>query len=1420
MGGGQKAINNQSLGTKENPKSSKSLDSKSKNPNKIQTTIQDSKTQLESNPKDLAKLESKKIQRAKSTCTQKSTKSKESNKAKTFIRTIPVSIALASALSSNMAAAIPDGPLTDYRLTEVRDGTVIVNTGTAKDGTIINGAVTTSGRQGANVNGKSTIINGWNMKQNGVDGGIVVGTAFNGGVVVNQRVSVWDNPQKRYEVFAGTKAGDLTFNRGMTVNNWANNLFHIGEGASAGTITMAQGSTTSVNNASATIINIGGGGYLAGFVNNGNGTYQHSNGGAMIQIWGSGTLDLFRNAGNLTTKTMLKTDSGTINQVDFTSGSSTTASQGLISVSNATIGTITATGATVSGSINLAGTSSITNGISFDNSTLRGDISLANSSNIANGISLTNASNMTGNITLANTASIDNISISGNNATLSGNITIGTARGNSASIGNITISNGGIYAGTIHTRNQTSIGGITIANGGVVGSSNTNSTIISSGNSTIHNIDIQDGGTMYGNIEAHWLIGGDANNEQDSSGVYRDGNIGDVSIAGRLQGDIVVYNKVVMDSLTMSGNGTITGSVRVGDDGDSSQTPTLSTITLNNNSGINAITLGKSGNSPRATINSITLDGSSSIGDIAGYAGTISTLAVNGNSSIDSVDGTNIDIDTFSIANGAMVGHLITGDNNIQNLTNSGSITTLDVTGNVGNNNVITNNGSIGNLNVQSSVTLDGTSNRITNSLVVNSGETLTSRTELQFFASNGTLHNAGTIVGNINNLNGSTIADFDNSGNINGVFSNNGHIIKFVNTGSINSFTNNSTVAFFQNDGVITKFNGSGIIYGVINSETINADFVNVATSLWNQEGAVISGNVTLSGVEETCNNGICQQSELINDGEITGGVRNDTGKQIDLLENNGIIGGGVSNDGGIGDLRVNANLAYSGSGSITNSLEVASNVTLNASNSTINLDSNNGNFNNAGSISGNINNMQDSIINTFAAGNISGSIVNNGSINTLETTGNIEGGFANNGNTGNLNVTRNLAYSGIGNITNSLNVAANTTLDASNSTINFNASNGTINNAGNIQGSLNNLSGSTIDNLVNSGVITGSIDNAGTIGSIVNTGTITGNVSNDAGTITIYNEEGSIGAGAINTFARNAVNAGVITSNGGVTTIYNGNGNIGFITNNTNSTTNIQSWNVGNASNPNNPIKVAGDNLGGINTANDSITIEGLRVGVLYNINDYVVGENGSFDANGVSYASQLNGGQGIIDSLVIPEIGRFTDEGGGQFSLGIDEQELSGKSLGASLIYSSRMRQINTSGMLRELNIKNFKTDFETWEKRKASQQALVEAFKEQKADYLNNLTQTKELKRVSSKESVESYSPNNTYYASAGVSDYYDKNAMVGNVVSTSQDSMYSDMDLLRELDDIFISHTGDKDNLYTFALPYTRYTSAQLDGIRL
>ena len=130
-----------------NPKTNKVLESQ--NPNKIQTAkIQDSIIQLESNLKDLAKLESNspklkdskvsktfkdsmklesspkldsktsqksnsksklpKIQRAKNTCdskqSKKPTNSKNSSKLKSFIRTIPISIALASALSSQAVA--------------------------------------------------------------------------------------------------------------------------------------------------------------------------------------------------------------------------------------------------------------------------------------------------------------------------------------------------------------------------------------------------------------------------------------------------------------------------------------------------------------------------------------------------------------------------------------------------------------------------------------------------------------------------------------------------------------------------------------------------------------------------------------------------------------------------------------------------------------------------------------------------------------------------------------------------------------------------------------------------------------------------------------------------------------------------------------------------------------------------------------------------------------------------------------------------------------------------------------------------------------------------------------------------------------------------------------------------------------------
>ncbi|WP_279145405.1 beta strand repeat-containing protein, partial [Helicobacter pullorum] len=1010
------------------------LDSKSKleskNPNKIQTI----KIQSPKASKDLVNLESSKvlesnlkldsktrqksnkeseskppkIQRVKNTYdSTNSQKSKESSKAKSFIRTIPVSIALASALSSHAVAVdIPDGPFTDLVVVGGGSGELTITvSGTGNNGTIINGTSKVSNNNSpGNINrGKQggSIINGWDLKYSSFANypgysNIIIDHSKDdsaGGVLVTGKFNFQDGDYGHsYEVLSGTKAGNLTFDTGTSFTiarqyyGAIGDIISVSENASAATIT---NKGTIAQRGEANIITLKSGSTTDAIINSGTMTAA---GNKLLTLKANATLGILKNSGTMSTTSTnlvdLSDGGNSIEQIELLSGSTTSARTNIINAqSSATIGTITATGATMSGNINLSGTSSITNGISLDNqSKMTGGITLGGSSNIA-GISLANASTITGGVTLNGSSSIDNISISGSNASLAGNITIGTAGGNTASIDNITISDGGTYAGTIHTRNQTSIGGITIANGGVVGSSNASSMILSSGNSTIHNIDIQDGGTMYGNIEAHWIKG--ANNEQDSSGAYKDGNIGDVSIAGRLQGDIVVYNKVVMDSLTMSGNGTITGSVGVGNDGDSSQTPTLSTIILRDNSGINAIVLGNSnGNGPRATINSLTLEGTSSIGTITNNSNaTIVNLTLNetstitngitNDSNIGSLDlqnnttysGTGSITNALDIANnktltatnnginilfannatgtinnaGIILGNIDNQTNSIIKTFNTGSISgsiinnadatiqELNVTGNVTNG--ITNNSNIGSLIVEESVSYSG-SGSISNALEVAQGDTLTAGSGITFNSTNGTINNTGTINGNITNIADSILTDFTNSGSISGTFTNKGHIVKFVNesTGSINNFVNDHTISFFENNGIITSFNGNnGTIYGVINSKTITNGFENVATSLWNKENALITGNVALKGDYKDCSNSggtICQTSDLINEGTIIGNVTNDKGKEINLVENTGTIEGSIANSGSINTFKVSGTIA---NGILNNTNASISSITIN---------------------------------------------------------------------------------------------------------------------------------------------------------------------------------------------------------------------------------------------------------------------------------------------------------------------------------------------------------------------------------------------------------------------------------------------------------------------------------------------------------
>ncbi|WP_179854194.1 autotransporter outer membrane beta-barrel domain-containing protein, partial [Helicobacter pullorum] len=360
--------------------------------------------------------------------------------------------------------------------------------------------------------------------------------------------------------------------------------------------------------------------------------------------------------------------------------------------------------------------------------------------------------------------------------------------------------------------------------------------------------------------------------------------------------------------------------------------------------------------------------------------------------------------------------------------------------------------------------------------------------------------------------------------------------------------------------------------------------------------------------------------------------------------------------------------------------------------------------------------------------------------------------------------------------------------------------------------------LEGGSIGNINNTnGAIANcmSFSNGANVDNLNNDGTVSGTITNDSGSITVNNGgSGSIG--------------GITTSGGGNTTIINGGmdkpgGDIGLITNNDNSNTHIDGWTLDNPDNPSNPIIIAdGSNKDGIHLKEDSIFVEGnLESGKIYDYYGYIKDENGNSIGQDFSQDDEL------FDALTFIPIFNPTDNGDGTFSVGLDTKELSGKTLGASLIYSSRMRQINTNSMLREINVKNFKTDFEILEQRERlkNQQALLENYKQQRESYLNGLTKdNKELKRVSSKEStsLSTYANNSNIKSDAiEVVDYYNKDALASldNLQATTKANQetYSNLDLLRELDDIFISHTGDKDNLYTFALPYTGYTSAQLDG---
>ncbi|WP_179853973.1 beta strand repeat-containing protein, partial [Helicobacter pullorum] len=502
-------------------------------------------------------------------------------------------------------------------------------------------------------------------------------------------------------------------------------------------------------------------------------------------------------------------------------------------------------------------------------------------------------------------------------------------------------------------------------------------------------------------------------------------------------------------------------------------------------------------------------------------AGSITTLIASGNVTNGITNKASSTITTLTINNGASLGSGITNEGNITTLTNNQANTS------------ITNTQNIGTLDINANTTYSGDGN-ITNKIDVESGDTLTigsGSDTLKFNATNGTITNAGIINGTINNIKGSSILDFDNSGSITGII-NNGHIAEFTNSASgiIDNFVNDYTISFFENNGVIKDFSGDGIIYGVLNSKEIAGNFENVATSLKNT--GTITGNVQLIGNQQNCGNDICKTSDLINEGIITGTFTNTADKEMNAVQNTGVMGG-ISNEGNITTI-------YTGNitGSIANSGEI---TTLN--------------------VTGNVTN---GITNT--AGNIANLIIDKGV--------NLGSGITNNAAIGNFTNNANITYSGSGSITGNFINANDSTITLNDDLIlngkdnafsNNGTLKGTISNigalssftntgsitgleSGNITGLLSNSNTGMIDNLVVNGNVS-QMQNAGNIAdaiikSEITNGIINGDSNYKQATIGKLDIQASLGSNGLQ-------NAGTITSliNNFSNTKLNNDGNIGSL-------------------------------------------------------------------------------------------------------------------------------------------------------------------------------------------------------------------------------------------------------------------------------
>ncbi|EPP5933552.1 autotransporter domain-containing protein, partial [Campylobacter upsaliensis] len=478
--------------------------------------------------------------------------------------------------------------------------------------------------------------------------------------------------------------------------------------------------------------------------------------------------------------------------------------------------------------------------------------------------------------------------------------------------------------------------------------------------------------------------------------------------------------------------------------------------------------------------------------------------------------------------------------------------------------------------------------------------------------------------------------------------------------------------------------------------------------------EGGII--NSWFNGQGTTSGNSTIDNIDI--KGEVKGGIKNQSGT-MQTITITGSVSGGIQNDDTMDTLKIENGGSVSG--------DIINNKTM--QNISVNNGTVNNNIQNSGTISG------VTITNSTIGGNIvnSGQNANTGNI-SITGTSNVGGSIINQDG---ANFTNNITLdqnSKLGGILNNANSTMSGQLDLKGEV-------GTITNAGkfdstltlsNKVGQINNEESGTISNdiTINQNGSVGTLANAGTmqnitiqqqgkVENITNSGTMQAITNNGTGTLTLTNSGGTIdkitnGNGATATIRNQGKITNGIINDGGTLTVFNDFrkdesaangyhtiGEIGktangvHIENNNGGKLHLDAWYFNKEDfttqeeRKNNALLVDG-NYAGITLGDVFVNTQGLDVDKTYNANTFIA------DKDGNMVGDKINNGQGIdVNKLhSVSGIYKFENFGGkGEYRAIINRDELSGKTLAQSIIYSQRVRNVNLSRILREATTQVF-------------------------------------------------------------------------------------------------------------------------------